>query len=77
MSLPSVDLSNPDDVFGVSIFIFFLLAVAAFFYIAYKFMGSTGERPKKGEKVMMVLSLVGVTLVLVYALLAFVFKIII
>jgi hypothetical protein len=77
MSLPSVDLSNPDDVFGISIFLFFLLAVAAFFFIAYKFMGSTGERAKKGEKVMMVASLVGVVLVLIYALLAFVFKIII
>lgn len=77
MALPTVDLSNPDDVFGVSIFVFFLLAVTAFFYIAYKFMRSTGEKPKKGERIMMMMSLVGVMLVLVYALLAFVFKIII
>lgn len=77
MALPRVDLSNPDDVFGVSIFAFFVLAVLAFFYIAYKFMRATGEKPKKGERIMMIAALVAVVLVLVYAALAFVFKIII
>jgi len=77
VQLPPIDFTNPDDVFGVSIFTFFVLAVVAFFYIAYRFMTQTGTKIKKGEKVMVYFSLVGVLFVLVYAMLAFVFKIII
>jgi len=77
VQLPPVDLTNPDDVFGVSIFTFFVLAVVAFMYISYKFLTQTGTKIKKGEKVMVYFSLVGILLVLVYAMLAFVFKIII
>lgn len=77
MGLPHVDFSNPDDVFGVSIFTFFFLAVVAFFFIAYKFMTQTGEKAKKGERIMVWAALAGSLLVLVYAVLAFVFKIII
>jgi hypothetical protein len=72
-----VDFSNPDDVFGVGIFGFFALAVVLFIAIAYKFMTATGGRVKKGERVIVILSLVGAVLVLGYALLAFVLKIII
>lgn len=68
---------NPDDVFGISIFAFFLLAVLTFFYIAYRFMKHTGGTTRKGEKGIMVMALVGVVVVLVYAVLAFIFKIII
>ena len=77
MTLPSVDFSNPDDVFGVGIFSFFALAVLVFVYIAYKFMTATGSKVKRGERVMVILSLVGAIMVLGYALLAFVLKIII
>ena len=77
MTLPPVDFSNPDDVFGVGIFSFFALAVVLFIAIAYKFMTATGGRVKKGERVIVILSLVGAVLVLGYALLAFVLKIII
>lgn len=77
MTIPSVDLSNPDDVFGVGIFAFFSFAVLAFVFIAYKFMTATGGKVKKGERVMVILSVVGAVMVLGYALLAFVFKIII
>ena len=77
VQLPPIDLSNPDDVFGVSIFTFFVLAVVVFAYIVYKFMTQTGTKIKKGEKMMVYFSLVGVVFVLVYAMLAFVFKIII
>jgi hypothetical protein len=77
MAFPTVDFSNPDDVFGVGIFSFFALAVLAFVFIAYKFMTATGSKVKKGERVMVILSVVGAVMVLGYALLAFVFKIII
>jgi amino acid transporter len=77
MGLPSIDLSNPDDVFGVSIFTFFFMAVVVFGYIAYRFMTQTGEKTKKGERVMVWAALAGSVLVLVYAALAFLFKIII
>lgn len=77
MTLPPVDLSNPDDIFGVGIFLFFALAVVAFVFIAYKFMTATGSKIKRGERVMVILSVVGAVMVLGYALLAFVFKIII
>lgn len=68
---------TPDDIFGVSIFAFFLLAVLTFMYISYRFMKETGGRAKKGERVMMYGSVVGVILVLVYAVFALIFKIII
>jgi hypothetical protein len=77
MQLPHLDLANPDDVFGLSILAFFVLAVVAFFFIAYKFMTVQGEKVKRGERVMMWSALVGVVLVLGYAVLAFLFKIII
>jgi len=77
MGLPPVDFTNPDDVFGVSIFAFFFLAVVAFCFLAYKFMTQTGAKAKKGERVMVWAALAGSVLVLVYAVLAFLFKIII
>jgi len=77
MGLPPVDFSNPDDMFGVSIFTFFFLAVVAFGFICYKFMTQTGDTPKKGERVMVWAALAGSVLVLLYAVLAFLFKLII
>jgi len=77
MGLPPVDFSNPDDVFGVSIFTFFFLAVVVFGYLVFKFMTQTGVKVKKGERVMVWAALAGSILVLVYAVLAFLFKLII
>lgn len=68
---------NPDDAFGIGIFVFFVLAVGVFIYVAYMFMSKTGTKMKKGEKAIMIGSVVGVLLVLAYAIFAFLFKIII
>jgi len=68
---------SPDDVFGISIFAFFVLAVLIFFYVSYRFMSHTESETKPGERAIMWVSLVGVVLVLVYAVFAFIFKIII
>ncbi|MDH4228435.1 MAG: hypothetical protein OEW11_01660 [Nitrospirota bacterium] len=69
--------TNPENIFGYSIFGFFVLSVLVFLYIAWRFFHHSGDRIKRGEQVMVWASLVGVVLVLVYALFAFVFKIII
>ncbi len=68
---------SPDDVFGIGIFSFFVLTVAVFFYVAHMFINKTGTPIKPGEKAIMIGSVVGVLLVLVYAVFAFIFKIII
>jgi hypothetical protein len=77
MGLPPVDFSNPDDVFGVSIFSFFFLAVVVFGFLVFKFMTQTGMKIKKGERVMVWAALAGSVLVLVYAVMAFLLKLII
>ena len=77
MAIPNIDLSNPDDVFGVAIFGFFCMAVLAVGFVVYKIMTIKGEKVKKGERYMMLFCLLGAALVLGYAMLAFVFKIII
>ena len=77
MGLPPVDFTNPDDVFGVSIFSFFFLAVVIFGFLVFKFMTQTGAKVKRGERVMVWAALGGSVLVLVYAVLAFLFKLII
>jgi len=68
---------TPDDVFGISIFAFFVLAVLAFIYITWQFFTKSESRNKAGEKAIMWASLVGVILVVAYAVMAFLFKIII
>ncbi|MFQ5509893.1 MAG: hypothetical protein ACE5FN_11250 [Leptospirillia bacterium] len=68
---------TPDDIFGISIFGFFVLAVLVFVYITYKFFRNTGSKTKPGERRIVIGSVIGVFLVLIYAILAFIFKIII
>ncbi|MDH5527596.1 MAG: hypothetical protein OEY97_09850 [Nitrospirota bacterium] len=68
---------TPDDVFGISIFAFFVLAVLTFIYISWQFFTKSEAQNKTGERIIMWASLVGVILVLVYAIFAFLFKIII
>jgi len=68
---------NPDNVFGVSIFVFFVLSVLTFMYVSYRFMTQTGGDVKKGERIIMWGSAIGVVFVVIYAVLALVFKIII
>ena len=72
-----MDNLTPDDIFGLSIFAFFIMAVLTFFYISRKFMTQTGDKVKTGERVTMWMALIGVILVVIYAVMAFVFKIII
>ncbi len=71
-----MDPIDPNNAFGFGILAFFLLAVITFFFISYKFMLGSGETPKKGEKLIMWGALVGVIFVVIYAVMAFVFKII-
>ncbi len=75
--LETMNSWNPDDVFGISIFVFFVVAIVTFFFISYRFMKHTGTPNKKGERMVMWASGVGVVFVLIYAVMAFVFKIII
>lgn len=72
-----MDALDPNNAFGYSIFGFFLLAVLTFFFVAWKFMNQTGGKTKGGERFIMWMSVVGVIVVLAYAILAFIFKIII
>lgn len=72
-----MDVLDPNNIFGYSIFGFFLLAVLTFFFVSYKFMTDAGEKTKPGERFIMWMAVAGVIVVLVYAVLAFIFKIII
>jgi hypothetical protein len=72
-----MDPLDPNNLFGISIFGFFIASVATFIFVSYKFMKDTGEKAKKGERVIMWGAVIGVIFVLIYACLAFIFKIII
>ena len=72
-----MDPQDPNNIFGISVFGFFLLSVATFFFVSYKFMKGEGEGAKKGERMIMWGCVVGVIFVLIYACMAFIFKIII
>ncbi len=72
-----MDPLDPNNVFGLGIFAFFFFAVLTFFFVSYKFMRDSGEAPKKGERMIMWGATIGVIFVLIYAILAFIFKIII
>jgi len=72
-----MDSVDPNNLFGISVFGFFVASVAVFFFVCFKFMRGDGEGAKKGERMIMWGSAIGVFFVLIYAFLAFIYKIII